>query len=197
VIDNAAAQDAWTNGAIPRQRTDAGAMPSWSSDDTLVLPAYVPEDLDSPADAQAMQYAARQAAATAAAEAMTASTPEAAVAAADHARAAARLADSAAMARAAFEPTIPGALAAPADFGGTVAGPLGPVAATASSGNAGGRSDMSDPTAVAMPQRRVVRAADDGTRLPSSERNMLIFVAMLLAIGAIAVIATMGVGKFG
>jgi hypothetical protein len=34
-------------------------------------------------------------------------------------------------------------------------------------------------------------------RLPSSERNMLIFVAMLLALGTIAVIATMGVGKFG
>jgi phage-related tail fiber protein len=194
VIDNAAARDAWTNGAIPRQRDDAGAMPSWSSDDTLVLPAYVPGDLDSPADAQAVQYAARQAAA---AEAMTASTPEAAAVAADHARAAAQLADSAAMARAAFEPTIPGALAAPADFGGTVAGPLGPSAATLPPVNASGHSGVSDPPAVAMPQGRVARAADDGTRLPSSERNMLIFVAMLLAIGAIAVIATMGVGKFG
>jgi hypothetical protein len=34
-------------------------------------------------------------------------------------------------------------------------------------------------------------------RLPSSERNMLIFVAMLLALGTIAVVATMGLGKFG
>ncbi len=40
-------------------------------------------------------------------------------------------------------------------------------------------------------------ARDTGDRLPSSERNMLIFVAMLLALGTIAVVATMGVGRFG
>jgi hypothetical protein len=40
-------------------------------------------------------------------------------------------------------------------------------------------------------------ASEPSDRLPSSERNMLIFVAMLLALGTIAVVATMGVGKFG
>lgn len=39
--------------------------------------------------------------------------------------------------------------------------------------------------------------SEPSDRLPSSERNMLIFVAMLLALGTIAVVATMGVGKFG
>ncbi len=39
--------------------------------------------------------------------------------------------------------------------------------------------------------------AEPSDRLPSSERNMLIFVAMLLALGTIAVVATMGLGKFG
>ena len=40
-------------------------------------------------------------------------------------------------------------------------------------------------------------ASEPSDRLPSSERNMLIFVAMLLALGTIAVVATMGLGKFG
>jgi hypothetical protein len=58
-----------------------------------------------------------------------------------------------------------------------------------------------DPTGhvAATPRRR--RPADSGRdlgeRLPSSERNMLTFVAMLLAHGAIAVVATTGVVRFG
>jgi len=47
------------------------------------------------------------------------------------------------------------------------------------------------PTPPATPE------SEPSDRLPSSERNMLIFVAMLLALGTIAVVATMGVGKFG
>ena len=51
--------------------------------------------------------------------------------------------------------------------------------------------------ATAPPATKHTVASDAGDRLPSSERNMLIFVAMLLALGTIAVVLTMGLGKFG
>ena len=206
MIDNAADQDEWTSSVIPRQRADADATPSWLSDDTLVLPAYVPGDLGPPSDTESVEHAARQAAATAAAEAMIATTAEAALAAADHARASARLADAAALARAAYGPTVPGWRTGGADTGaapsftglpaatpwpGNPSVAVGPNATPQhAAGGAGGPAAPSRPAGA-------MATGDDGTRLPSSERNMLIFVAMLLAIGAIAVTATMGVGKLG
>jgi len=51
--------------------------------------------------------------------------------------------------------------------------------------------------ATGRPAPPPMSEAEPSDRLPSSERNMLIFVAMLLALGTIAVVATMGVGKFG
>ena len=207
MIDNAADQDEWTSSVIPRQRADADATPSWSSDDTLVLPAYVPRDLGSPSDAESVEDAARHAAATAAAEAMIATTPEAALAAADHARASARLADAAALARAAFGPTIPGRRTGGADVTGAAPSFTNLPAATPWPGNPSvavgpnttpQHADAGQGGTAAPPRPAGAMAAgDDGTRLPSSERNMLIFVAMLLAIGTIAVIATMGLGKLG
>ena len=51
--------------------------------------------------------------------------------------------------------------------------------------------------ATGRPARPATSETEPSDRLPSSERNMLIFVAMLLALGTIAVVATMGLGKFG
>ena len=51
--------------------------------------------------------------------------------------------------------------------------------------------------ATGRPAPSTTSETEPDDKLPSSERNMLIFVAMLLALGTIAVIATMGVGKFG
>lgn len=51
--------------------------------------------------------------------------------------------------------------------------------------------------ATGHPAPPATSETEPSDKLPSSERNMLIFVAMLLALGTIAVVATMGVGKFG
>jgi hypothetical protein len=51
--------------------------------------------------------------------------------------------------------------------------------------------------ATGRPAPPTTSESEPSDRLPSSERNMLIFVAMLLALGTIAVVATMGLGKFG
>jgi hypothetical protein len=48
-----------------------------------------------------------------------------------------------------------------------------------------------------QPAPAAASTSEPSDRLPSSERNMLIFVAMLLALGTIAVVTTMGLGKFG
>jgi hypothetical protein len=119
----------------------AATSSSWY-DETMVLPTFVTGRLE----------AAALAATDAVTEAFVAPTPEAAVAAAEHAQDAAR-----AQASAVAE-------------------------------------------AHAITSNAVVPAAGpdpDSDRLPSSERNMLIFVALLLALGTIAVVATMGVGRFG
>lgn len=47
------------------------------------------------------------------------------------------------------------------------------------------------------PERSPVRQAVADTKLPSSERGMLVFVAALLAVGTIAVVAMMGFGLAG
>jgi hypothetical protein len=47
------------------------------------------------------------------------------------------------------------------------------------------------------PERSPVRQAVADTKLPSSERTMLVFVAALLAVGTIAVVAMMGFGLAG
>jgi hypothetical protein len=54
-----------------------------------------------------------------------------------------------------------------------------------------------DPAAVpakAPAVKPVTPPAADGDKLPSSERNMLIFVALLLAVGTLAVVTVMGIG---
>lgn len=47
------------------------------------------------------------------------------------------------------------------------------------------------------PERTPVRQAVADTKLPSSERSMLVFVAALLAVGTIAIVAMMGFGLAG
>ena len=63
-----------------------------------------------------------------------------------------------------------------------------------SGSSAGSRRDRAATGRPAPPPKSETEPSD---RLPSSERNMLIFVAMLLALGTIAVVATMGLGRFG
>ena len=69
-----------------------------------------------------------------------------------------------------------------------------PAAAVAAAGHAQAAATAQ---AVASGGTKKAPSQDIGDRLPSSERNMLIFVATLLALGTIAVVLTMGLGKFG
>ena len=75
-----------------------------------------------------------------------------------------------------------------------------PADAVAAAGHAqaAGRAQTAadSEAATGRPAPPPTSESEPSDRLPSSERNMLIFVAMLLALGAIAVVATMGVGKF-
>jgi hypothetical protein len=76
-----------------------------------------------------------------------------------------------------------------------------PADAVAAAGHAqaAGRAQAAAETVAATgrPAPPPTSETEPSDRLPSSERNMLIFVAMLLALGTIAVVATMGFGKFG
>ena len=76
-----------------------------------------------------------------------------------------------------------------------------PADAVAAAGHAqaAGRAQAAAETeaATGRPAPPPTSETEPSDRLPSSERNMLIFVAMLLALGTIAVVATMGFGKFG
>jgi hypothetical protein len=74
-----------------------------------------------------------------------------------------------------------------------------PADAVAAAGHAqaAGRAQADAETAAGRPAPPPTSETAPSNRLPSSERNMLIFVAMLLALGTIAVVATMGFGKFG
>ena len=76
-----------------------------------------------------------------------------------------------------------------------------PADAVAAAGHAqeAGRAQAAAETEAATghPAPPPKSETEPSDRLPSSERNMLIFVAMLLALGTIAVVATMGLGRFG
>jgi hypothetical protein len=152
----------------------AGAGTHWADDVTVVLPALPPVDFSAAGTALGNHVvpgtaapARIDAAARAAMEAVTEALT------ATTAQAAISAADHAIAARAAKQ--------------------------AATSGSAG--HVLGTAAAVALPQTPAAAGTTTdhelGDRLPSSERNMLIFVSMLLAVGAIAVIATMGIGRFG
>ncbi|HEY9483497.1 MAG TPA: hypothetical protein VIR00_11090, partial [Micromonosporaceae bacterium] len=76
-----------------------------------------------------------------------------------------------------------------------------PADAVASAGHAQAaaraQAAAENEAATGRPVPPPTSVTEPSDRLPSSERNMLIFVAMLLALGTIAVVATMGLGTFG
>jgi hypothetical protein len=72
-----------------------------------------------------------------------------------------------------------------------------PADAVTAAGHAQAAARAQSAAETGRPAPPATSEPEPSDRLPSSERNMLIFVAMLLALGTIAVVATMGVGKFG
>ena len=170
MIDNAAARDWFASGAIPSQRSDTDAERHWSEHETLLLPTVANGHVEP--SARAAMEADTEAFVT---------TPPATTPPATPSRR-----YPMAVPRHGAAPRSPSASTAPS----ASAAPSTSVAASAASA-------LSASLSAPAPTGRPSDDHDLGDRLPSSERKMLIFVAMLLAVGAVAVIATMGLGKFG
>ncbi|HKE64521.1 MAG TPA: hypothetical protein VKB59_07690 [Micromonosporaceae bacterium] len=173
MIDNAAARDWFASGAIPSQRSDTDAERHWSEHETLLLPTVANGHVEP--SARAAMEADTEAFVTTPPATTPPATPSRRYPMAVPRHGAAPRSPSASTA-----PTAPSASAAPSTS----------VAASAASA-------LSASLSAPAPTGRPSDDHDLGDRLPSSERKMLIFVAMLLAVGAVAVIATMGLGKFG
>jgi hypothetical protein len=176
VIDNAAARDWFASGAIPSQRSDTDAERHWSDHETLLLPTVANGHVE-PSARAAME---------ADTEAFVTTPPATTPPATSNRR------HPMAVPRHGAPPSAPRAPSASTAAIAPSASAAPSVSVAANAANAA-LASLSAP----VPSGRPSADHDPGDRLPSSERKMLIFVAMLLAVGAVAVIATMGLGKFG